>query len=215
MSALLETLFSILVAPVLMLFQTKFVWAILLRRTIGWPIQERGDHTTSFREAVSMHGVQTLIGLAAGVLAYIYVPDYFGWFVPVVGGVLLSIPLSMLSSSVHLGRITRSLGLFMTPEERQRPEVLVEFDKAMAAVRSNPIGVRDALREPSAQALHLTLLPPEGLLSRRQKHYVQGLMYKAMEDGLHSLSTAEARELFSRAESLHELHDWVWSSAAE
>ena len=215
LSALLETLFSILVAPVLMLFQTKFVWAILLRRTIGWPIQERGDHSTSFREAVSMHGVQTLIGLAAGVLAYIYVPDYFGWFVPVVGGVLLSIPVSMLSSSVHLGRITRSLGLFMTPEERQRPEVLLEFDKAMAAVRANPIGVRDALREPSAQALHLTLLPPEELLSRRQKHYAQGLMYKAMEDGLHSLSTAEARELFSRAESLHELHDWVWSSAAE
>ena len=93
--------------------------------------------------------------------------------------------------------------------------VRVAGSKAMAAVRSNPIGVRDALREPSAQALHLTLLPPEELLSRRQKHYAQGLMYKAMEDGLHSLSTAEKRELFSRADSLRELHDWVWSTAAE
>jgi membrane glycosyltransferase len=83
-SALLESLFSILVAPVLMLFQTKFVWAILLRRTIGWPIQQRGDRSTSFREAVSMHGVQTLIGLAAGVVAYIYIPDYFWWFLPAV-----------------------------------------------------------------------------------------------------------------------------------
>lgn len=214
-SALLETLFSILVAPVLMLFQTKFVWAILLRRTIGWPSQQRADHSTSIREAVSMHGVQTLLGVAAGVLSYIYLPDYFWWFVPVLSGVLLSIPLSMLSSSVHLGHITRDLGLFMTPEERKRPEVLLEFDQAMAAVQSRPVSAHDALHEPHSQALHLALLPPDELFSRRQQHYAQGLMYKAMEEGLHSLSTAEKRELFSRADSLRELHDWVWSTAAE
>ena len=162
-----------------------------------------------------MHGVQTLIGLAAGVVAYIYIPNYFWWFVPVVGGVLLSIPLSMLSSSVHLGHVTRGMGLFLTPEERQRPEVLVEFDKAMAAVHANPVIACNALREPSAQALHLALLPPEEVLSRRQLHYAQGLMYKVMEEGLHSLGTAEQRALFSRSESLRELHDWVWSTPPE
>jgi len=215
LSALLETLFSILVAPVLMLFQTKFVWAILLRRTIGWPAQQRADHSTSLGEAVAMHGVQTLLGIAAGVLSFIYLPDYFWWFVPVLSGVLLSIPLSMLSSSVHLGRVTRDLGLFVTPEERKRPEVLREFDQAMAAVQSKPMSVRDALWEPRSHALHLALLPPDELFSRRQQHYAQGLMYKAMEEGLQSLTTAEKRDLFLRADSLSELHDWVWGTVAE
>ncbi len=214
-SALLETVFSILVAPVLMLFQTKFVWAILLRRTIGWPSQQRADHSTSLGEAVSMHGVQTLLGIAAGIVSYTYIPEYFGWFVPVLCGVLLSIPLSMLSSSVHLGRIARGLGLFITPEERRRPEVLLEFDKAMAAVQSGSVSAHNALHEPHAQALHLALLPPDELLSRRQLHYSQGLMYKAMEEGLHSLTTSEKRELFSRADSLRELQDWVWSTSAD
>jgi len=215
LSALLETLFSILVAPVLMLFQTKFVWAILLRRTIGWPGQQRADHSTSLGEAVAMHGVQTLLGIAAGVLSFIYLPDYFWWFVPVLSGVLLSIPLSMLSSSVQLGRLTRDLGLFVTPEERKRPEVLREFDQAMAAVQSKPMSVRDALWEPRSHALHLALLPPDELFSRRQQHYAQGLMYKAMEEGLQSLTTAEKRDLFLRADSLSELHDWVWGTVAE
>ncbi|MEZ5502479.1 MAG: hypothetical protein R3E50_07370 [Halioglobus sp.] len=117
----------------------------------------------------------------------------------------------MLSSSVHLGQLARNLGLFVTPEERQRPEVLLEFDKAMAEIPSQPVDAADALRNPGAQALHLALLPPEEILSRRQQNYAQGLMYKTMEEGLAALSVAEQRELFSRAHSLRELHDWIWS----
>lgn len=213
-SALLESVYSILIAPVLMLLQTRFVWAIVLRRTIGWPTQERADHSTSFSEALAMHGMHTLLGVAAGFVSYLYLPDYFLWFVPVLAGVLLSIPLSMLSSSVRLGRLSRGLGLFATPEEQQRPPLLVDFDSAMVDMPSNTINASDALREPFVHALHLALLPPDVLLSRRQQHYSQSLIYKTMEEGLNSLSTAEQRELFSRAESLRELHDWVWSVSA-
>jgi membrane glycosyltransferase len=214
-SALLESLFSILVAPVLMLLQTKFVWAIVLRRAIGWPAQQRADHSTTFAEAVAMHGVHTLIGAAAGVVSYLYLPEYFGWFVPVLGGVLLSIPLSMLSSSVHLGQVSRSLGLFVTPEERQRPDILLEFDAAMAATPLQSLTARGALRDLPVHALHLALLPTEEILSRRQLHYIQGLMYKSMEEGLPALSAGEQRDLFSRSESLRELHDWTWSTATQ
>jgi membrane glycosyltransferase len=212
-SALLESLYSILVAPILMLFQTKFVWAIMLRRAIGWPAQNRADHATTLRDALAMHGVQTVIGIAAGIASWIYLRTYFWWFVPVLSGVLLSIPLSMLSSSVNLGRLTRKYGLFMTPQERQRPEVLVEFDKALSAPATDTLSVSAAVREPFMQALHLSLLPPDEILSRRQQHYAQGLMYKSMEEGLHALTTAEQRELFSRPDSLRELHDWSWSTA--
>jgi membrane glycosyltransferase len=212
-SAVLETVFSILVAPVLMLFQSKFVWSILLRRTIGWPTQQRADHRTSFKDAVATHGVQTLIGIAAGMITYYYVPDYFWWFLPVLCGVLLAIPLSMISSSAWLGRIARKLGLFITPEERQRPSVLKHFDHALAATSPPSAGACNALREPYAHALHLALLPQDHVLSRRQQHYVQGLLYKVMEDGFDSLNTSERRELFSNADALRELHGWIWGEA--
>jgi len=211
LSACLETLFSILVAPVLMLFQSKFVWAILLRRAIGWPPQQRADRRTTLPEAAAAHGVQTLLGLAAGLVTYYYVPDYFWWFLPVLCGVLLSIPVSIISSSRSLGRITRRLGLFLTPEERQRPPVLVQFDAAMAEASRGATNACDALREPYVHALHLSLLPDE-VLSRRQLHYAQGLLYKAMEEGFGSLSGSEKRDLFSRVPALREMHGWMWSS---
>jgi len=210
-SALLETLFSILVAPILMLYQTRFVWAILFRRTIGWPAQQRGDRRTRFNEAVSAHGMQTLIGLAAGLVSYFYVPDFFWWLSPVLCGAVLSIPLSMLSSSSQLGRVARSMGLFMIPEERQRPEVLEHFNTAMANASQRTTNACDALRTPYAHALHIALLPNE-VLSRRQLHYLQGLLYKVMEEGLASLSTNELHDLFSHASSLRELHGWIWST---
>ena len=210
-SALLETVFSILVAPILMLYQTKFVWAILFRRTIGWPTQQRGDHRTHFNEAVSAHGVQTLIGLAAGLISYFYVPDYFWWLSPVLCGVLLSIPISMLSSSSQLGRIARYMGLFTIPEEQQRPEVLEYFNTAMIDASQRAINDCDAIRSPYAHALHIALLPNE-VLSRRQLHYLQGLLFKVMEEGTASLSTNELHDLFSHAASLRELHSWIWST---
>jgi membrane glycosyltransferase len=212
-SALLETLFSILVAPILMLYQTRFVWAILFRRTIGWPAQQRGDRRTHFSEAVTAHGMQTLIGLAAGLVSYFYVPDFFWWLSPVLCGAVLSIPLSMLSSSSLLGRVARYMGLFMIPEERQRPEVLEHFNTAMTHASQRTSNACDALRMPYAHALHIALLPNE-VLSRRQMHYLLWLLYKVTEEGLALLSTNELHDLFSHASSLRELHSWIWSTGS-
>jgi membrane glycosyltransferase len=211
LSAVLESVFSILVAPVLMLYQTRFVWAILFRRTIGWPAQQRGDHRTTLPEAVSAHGLQTLLGLCAAATSYYYVPDYFWWFLPVLCGILLSIPLSMFSSSVTLGRSLRRAGLFLTPEERQPPPILAHFSSALAASTARQSESCNALRSPYALALHRALLPDE-IPSRRQLHYTQGLLYKVMEDGLSSLSAGELRELYSHDEPLRELHGWLWSN---
>ena len=105
------------------------------------------------------------------------------------------------------------MGLFMTPEERQRPEVLDYFNAAMADKTRPSTNACDALRSPYAHALHMALLPNE-VLSRRQLHYAQGLLYKVMEDGLASLSTDELRDLLSQAPSLRELHGWIWSTGS-
>jgi membrane glycosyltransferase len=117
----------------------------------------------------------------------------------------------MLSSSSRIGRATRYIGLFMTPEERQRPEVLKYFDNAMIETSRRAAGACDPLRTPHAHALHTALLPNQ-VLTRRQHHYLQGLMYKVMEDGLETLSCDESHELFSQRSSLRELHGWLWST---
>ncbi len=218
-SVVLETVFSVLTAPVLMLFQTKFELAILMRRAVGWPPQPRGDHMTSFKEAALAHGGHTLIGLVVGLLSYQYVPAFFWWLTPVLLGLVLSVPVSMLSSSIALGQRAREMGLFLTPEETAPPAVLLylaenlqDDDPALAALRDRPHSrFVQALTDPYVNALHLSLLPVREPPGKRRRHYLEGLIHQLEEEGPDSLSAVQKRDLIAEPETLLRLHVLFWS----
>ncbi len=118
LSFLFETAFSTLLAPVMMLFHTTFLIQILAGSAVGWPPQARGDRGMEWRQALQRHIGHALFGLAAlGALGAL-VPDYVPWILPVVTGLLLSVPLAVLSSRRAVGLAARRLRLFVTPEER-------------------------------------------------------------------------------------------------
>jgi membrane glycosyltransferase len=219
LSVLIESLISVLLAPVLMLFQSKFVAAILLRTTVGWPAQQRGDHQTGFAEALGAHGVHTLIAFGAGWLTYTYVPSFFWWFTPVLAGLALSIPVSMITSRTSLGLLARRLGLFLTPEEADEPRVLKLLEenladpssKLCAGTISGDLWAR-AVVDPCAYALHASLLPDE-TPSRRRRHFLEGLIFKLQDEGPASLTAGEKRALLSHRDGLYELHTLKWAGS--
>ncbi|MCB1822087.1 MAG: glucans biosynthesis glucosyltransferase MdoH [Candidatus Competibacteraceae bacterium] len=219
LSVALETVFSVLTAPVLMLFQTKFVLAILMRRAVGWPPQQRGDHQTGLVEATLTHGGHTLIGVAAGTLSYLYVPAFFWWFTPVLLGLMLSIPVSMLSSSMTLGRQARAIGLFLTPEETDPPAVLRDLaddlqagETVLSALREKTVSrFLQALIDPYVNTLHRSLLPEREPPGKRHRHYLEGLIHQLEEEGPESLSPTQKRELIADPETLLRLHALFWS----
>jgi membrane glycosyltransferase len=212
-SVLLESIFSVLSAPILMLYQSRFVVSILLRSSVGWPTQNRDDHRLSFLEALAAHGEHTLTGLIAGGLSYYYVPDFFLWLMPVLAGLLLSIPLSMLSSSSGLGRLTRRLGLFITPEESQPPRVIQLLLQNMAASEAGQTpepDVSQILVDPGITALHTALLPQRPL-NKRHRYQLQALVYQLVEEGPDSIPGSEKRRLISNPETLSRLHTLAWN----
>jgi membrane glycosyltransferase len=214
-SVMLETLFSVIVAPVLMLFQTKFVTAILLRRNIGWPTQQRVDRVTTLREAMLAHGSQLVLGVVAGVVAWRFVPGFFWWFTPVLAGMLLAVPVSMLTSRADLGDAARRLGLFLTPQEVQPAEVVRRYRELVEASASNEIAAAQplwmaALLHPRIYALHRSMLPAEEP-TRRQRHHLEGLMYALTDQSADALTTAERRAMISNAECLRRIHIGLWS----
>ena len=217
-SVILETLFSTLLAPVLMLFQTKFVFAILMRRAVGWPTQQRGDRATGFIEALQAHGGQTLIGVIAGVLTYLYVPSFFWWFTPVLAGMLLAVPLSMLASRVGAGLATRAQRLFLTPHETGRPPMLERLDEllegdsrpAMPGTASGDLW-QQAIRHPYVHALHRSVLPEVGPLTRRRRHHLDGLLYHLIDDSARDMAVGERRALIANPQHLGESHAAFWA----
>ncbi|BBL76687.1 glucans biosynthesis glucosyltransferase MdoH [Methylomagnum ishizawai] len=218
LSVFLESVFSMLTAPVLMLYQSKFVFAILMRRSVGWPAQNRDEHRLSLKEATAAHGGQTLVGLAAGWVSYEYVPDFFLWLIPVLAGLVLAIPVSMLSSSAAVGRWARKLGIFLIPEEYQTPRVLQLLHENLArgeaeAAAHAAEGETRNVAEPGAYALHLALLPQRPV-KKRQRHELKALVYRLVEEGPDKLSGADKRSLIADPETLARLHTLAWAGKA-
>ncbi|MBP9944121.1 MAG: glucans biosynthesis glucosyltransferase MdoH, partial [Desulfomicrobium sp.] len=66
-SIMTEVVLSTLLAPVRMLFHSKYVFLTLMGMGIGWGTQQRDDEATCFWDAVRFHGGGTLLGLIWGV----------------------------------------------------------------------------------------------------------------------------------------------------
>ncbi len=131
-SVVLEILFSTLLAPVRMWFHGKFVLLTLMKRQITWGAQCRDDTETRWSDAIRQHGPSTVVALAwlAGLASLSW--SIVWWLLPVVAAVLLSVPVSVYSSRVSLGRALRRWRLFMIPEEAVAPEVIERLRTALA-----------------------------------------------------------------------------------
>jgi membrane glycosyltransferase len=121
-----ETILSGLTAPVMMIFQSSAVSEVLLGRDAGWQVQRRDDGGVAHRDTIRTCAAPTLFGIAMAVSAYAVSLPLLLWMMPVILGLLLAIPIAMLSSSVGSGR---SAGLFKTPEQTAPPRVLVRANE--------------------------------------------------------------------------------------
>jgi membrane glycosyltransferase len=125
MSFLLEAIFSALLAPVMMLFHTSFVARVLAGNAVGWPAQPRGDRGMQWRQALARHSGHALLGIVTLVALGILAPTFVPWMLPVVTGLLLSVPLAVLSSRAGVGMAARRMRVFVTPEEGAQPILLL------------------------------------------------------------------------------------------
>ncbi|HUZ74229.1 MAG TPA: glucans biosynthesis glucosyltransferase MdoH [Stellaceae bacterium] len=162
---LTEILLSTLLAPVVMLTHSGFVVSVLLGRGASWGRQERREHGVSFAAAARAFAPHTLIALGAGVAAWYFIPRTLPWFLPVLAGLALAVPLCQLTSAARLGRAARRRGLFLVPSERRGLPVL---DRARALAetgttrRNDAPGLLSAIRrvfaDPVMVGVHLALL---------------------------------------------------------
>src|SRR5215469_5056832 len=211
LSVFLETLSSTLLAPNLAYLQTRFLFGILMGKSVKWEAQQREDHGTSFREALRRHWVGTLLGLLWSGLLLSTVPKLFWWFSPFCLGLVLAIPLSIWTSRTKPGDWARKRRLFLIPEELEPPHILQRLHQELALAPSQPWArVRDGLtrvlQDSSACTAHLSLLPkPSQPIDPLHEHHLRGLELKIHYHGLQSLTRKEKRELLLDPDSIHRL----------
>lgn len=137
---LAETILSGLIAPVMMIFQSSAVAAILLGRDAGWQVQRRDDGSVSRRDIFRKYAVPTLFGIAMAVSAYAVSLALFLWMTPVILGLLLAIPVAILLSATETGHDNRLSRFFGTPERNLPPPVLIRANQLADASSNSTSG---------------------------------------------------------------------------
>ncbi|MGH8540384.1 MAG: glucans biosynthesis glucosyltransferase MdoH, partial [Stenotrophobium sp.] len=211
-STLLETLFSALLAPIRMLFHTQFVTTALIGWAIQWKSPPREDAETPWLEAIKRHGTGTLLGVAWAGFVYWLNPAFLGWLLPVVGALIIAVPLSVWSSRVRLGRWFRARRFFLIPEESDPPR---ELRWTRAALRQHPDfagGFRRAVTEPVTFALLRAFASPR---ERRPQNVVEArklLAQFAFENGPAALSETQRNTFLTDPIALARLHGMILNS---
>jgi membrane glycosyltransferase len=152
---LTETFLSGLIAPVMMIFQSFAVGEILLGRDAGWQVQRRDDGEVPRNEVIRKYALPTFVGILMAISAYIVSLPLLLWMAPVVAGLLLAIPIGMLSSTAE-GPGGGRARLFGTPEQTAPPPVLVRANELAGADRDDTAGPLQELRNnPDLLKAHL------------------------------------------------------------
>jgi len=118
-----EMLLSALVAPMLMFTQTRALVEILAGKVGGWATQRRDADKVSGAEAFRAMGWISVTGCALA-LGFWFTPDLLTATAPILAGLMLAVPLTMLGAHKLAGLRVKANGLFMTPEERRPPAIV-------------------------------------------------------------------------------------------
>jgi membrane glycosyltransferase len=211
-----------------MLWHTRFVITNLAGISVGWTTQKRSADGTDWLYAMQRHWGHTLIGVVWGWLTWSIAPTLFWWFTPVLAGMVLSVPLSVLTSRRSLGARARSLGLFLTPEETQPPQEIValrsrlkihEMTEVDAAPRRTHAGLAEAVLDPYVNAVHVMLLREKQLNPVYAEQFaklgagseaVRVLGEKILADGPDKLKSSERMAVMADQRVMVWLHQQAW-----
>ncbi|KAF1720147.1 glucans biosynthesis glucosyltransferase MdoH [Pseudoxanthomonas wuyuanensis] len=133
-SMLLETLLAALMAPVTMYVQSRGVAEVLSGKDSGWETQRRDDGSVPLSGLIRSYGGLSLFGALMAVTAYAVSPTLAAWMAPVTLGMMLSIPVTLLTSSQRAGQFLQRIGLLRIPEETAPPPVLARARELRAGL---------------------------------------------------------------------------------
>ncbi len=123
-STITETIFFLLLSPIMWFGHTMFLTGLVLGRRLGWTAQARDDHSVSWRDAAHQLWPHTLLGWSCILLLAFTVPAAIPYALFIAGGPALAIPLAVITSWPSVGRALMRGGIGALPEENAPPPAL-------------------------------------------------------------------------------------------
>ncbi|BAT60500.1 glucans biosynthesis glucosyltransferase H [Variibacter gotjawalensis] len=126
-SVVCETLFFILLSPIMWFGHTLFLIGLFFGRAIGWIGQSRDDHAVPVAAAAAQLWPQTALGLGCMLVLALTAPRALPYALFIAGGLIAAIPLAVITAIPGLGRVMARVGIGRLPEEVTTPKELADL----------------------------------------------------------------------------------------
>jgi membrane glycosyltransferase len=124
---LVESVFSTLIAPILMITQSGAVLSILLGRDAGWGAQRRSGTASSLLESLKRYKWQMAWGIAGSVICWLVAAHLLAWMSPVLAGLILAPAVALFTS----GTAGKGLHHLLATAHDLQPPALLARHKAI------------------------------------------------------------------------------------
>lgn len=206
-----ESLSALAAAPVIMVYHTFMVFGLVLGITVNWLPQKRESTGTSWSEAWLAHGLGVLIGIVGLLFLLSQGAEINFWLIPLFIGLIVSVPLSVVTSRENGGKWLKTMKIGSSPEELNPPKVVQLADQALLEQPSffprqteKFSFLLEVVVDPYVNAIHLSLLDSS------DKEPDSLLVEKWLEGGSSVLTTEELKRILYHHASLLAMHRSVW-----
>ncbi len=211
-SAVLEIVVSVLLSPIMAVYHTRFVIAVLRGTSVRWNSQQRDEQGVGWQDATKQFIGLTLGGLLVSGLLLIFTPSLSGWFSPLMSGAMLSIPLSVALGSRRAGESLRRGGLLLIPAETHPPKVcryhrvaLQESKQALPAIPSLN-WFEQVIHSPRIFAIHSAIQRSTASHTAMPRHQSKAIEAAFAAAGAEGIPAALRSALLADHETLKALH---------
>ncbi|MCB8838671.1 glucans biosynthesis glucosyltransferase MdoH [Aurantimonas sp. VKM B-3413] len=154
--ASVELIITSILAPIMMMFQSKAVAEILIGADAGWPSTDREDGSLPLGAAFRASWWMVVAGAIVLLATYSYAEDLIYWTLPIALPLVAAPFLITLSGDPKLGDLLRRIGLFETPFEAD-PEPVIRD----AAIWRRRLAALDPPASPEKAAIGGTEVLPD------------------------------------------------------
>ena len=177
LGSIIETIFAIIVAPLMMVFHAYFVVCVFLGKKVKWDAQPREGRMVPWKEAFGYTLFSSLVAIVWGSVAYYFTPVFFWWLSPILLGLILAAPIVRYSSSIKLGIKLRQWGIFLCPSEVDDDATLAALKVHLKEIAVPPVG-RYSTATPLLPLEHKVTMPIQNFSSESHRKKFKALITK-------------------------------------
>jgi membrane glycosyltransferase len=139
-NVLAETLFMMLLAPLVALSHTMFMIRLFIfGRGLSWNSQTRESHAVPWRLALAKLWLHALFGCTVLGVVALKSPHDFGVALMGTAGMILAAPFAVATASPLIGRLFAMLGIARLPEEKELPHALMPLRLPAVELRARAV----------------------------------------------------------------------------